>query len=77
MDSAFQGKVSSSWRTNQSNLAHASRSSLWKLTHMRRHLRGPRSFEMLAQNRPVYVQQVESRAPPYAVSHGRHVVIVD
>lgn len=45
------------------------------LTHSRVH--DPRSFQMAEQNRPVYVQQVESQPPQHTVPDGRHVVIVD
>ncbi|KAJ5689759.1 hypothetical protein N7462_004151 [Penicillium macrosclerotiorum] len=44
---------------------------------MMRRTHDPRSFQMAEQNRPVYVQQVESQPPPYPVSEGRHFVIVD
>jgi hypothetical protein len=43
-----------------------------------RRVHDPRSFQMIEQNRPIYVQRVESQPPAqYAVPDGRPVVIVD
>jgi hypothetical protein len=42
-----------------------------------RRVHDPRSFQMAEQNRPIYVQRVESQPPPQTVPDGRHVVTVD
>ncbi|CEJ59078.1 hypothetical protein PMG11_07713 [Penicillium brasilianum] len=43
-----------------------------------RRVHDPRSFQMVEQNRPIYVQRVESQPPSqYTVPDGRPVVIVD
>ncbi|KAJ5880569.1 uncharacterized protein N7473_011622 [Penicillium subrubescens] len=43
-----------------------------------RRVHDPRSFQMVEQNRPIYVQRVESHPPSqYAVPDGRPIVIVD
>ncbi|KAJ5160622.1 uncharacterized protein N7482_007626 [Penicillium canariense] len=42
-----------------------------------RRVHDPRFFQMVEQNRPIYVQRVESQPPQYTVPEGRHIVIVD
>ncbi|KAJ5138074.1 hypothetical protein N7526_004307 [Penicillium atrosanguineum] len=42
-----------------------------------RRVHAPRSVQMAEQNRPIYVQRVESQPPQQTVPDGRHVVIVD
>ncbi|KAJ6036051.1 hypothetical protein N7540_000330 [Penicillium herquei] len=42
-----------------------------------RRVHDPRAFQMVEQNRPIYVQRVESQPPQYSISDGRPVVIVD
>ncbi|KAJ5587927.1 uncharacterized protein N7459_003692 [Penicillium hispanicum] len=42
-----------------------------------RRVHDPRSFPMAEQNRPIYVQRVESRPPQYTAPDERHIVIVE
>ncbi|KAJ5622825.1 hypothetical protein N7490_011430 [Penicillium lividum] len=42
-----------------------------------RRMHDPRTFQMAEQNRPIYVQRVESQPPQYPMSDGRPVIIVD
>ncbi|KAJ5936970.1 hypothetical protein N7466_003420 [Penicillium verhagenii] len=42
-----------------------------------RRVHDPRTFQMAEQNRPVYVQRVESQPPQYPMSDGRPVIVVD
>ncbi|KAJ5248679.1 hypothetical protein N7468_000130 [Penicillium chermesinum] len=46
-------------------------------SHATRRAPDPRFFQMAEQNRPVYVQRVNSQPPQNPVPDGRHVVIVD
>jgi len=45
------------------------------ILHSRVH--DPRSFQMAEQNRPIYVQQVESQLPQPTIPDGRHVIVID
>ncbi|KAJ6088293.1 hypothetical protein N7486_009554 [Penicillium sp. IBT 16267x] len=42
-----------------------------------RRVHDPRTFQMAEQNRPIYVQRVESQPPQYPMSDGRPVLVMD
>ncbi|KAJ5667527.1 hypothetical protein N7507_003391 [Penicillium longicatenatum] len=42
-----------------------------------RRVHDPRTFQMAEQNRPIYVQRVESQPPQYSMSDGRPVLVMD